>query len=143
MNQLYRKIMDVLHEKAGFVGKSEFKITDEMSEKVFVIPPARTRYLSEISENNRIYDKNSKQQTEVAQKLYGVYKTLVTISELEENTDTLLNKNGLEEETFLNVGKEKKESDPAKLQIIELLLKEFSRIKMEDRKSTRLNSSHV
>src|SRR5699024_12092482 len=55
MNQLYRKIMDVLHEKAGFVGKSEFKITDEMSEKVFVIPPARTRYLSEISENNRIY----------------------------------------------------------------------------------------
>src|SRR5690625_3262625 len=131
MNQLYRKIMDVLHEKAGFVGKSEFKITDEMSEKVFVIPPARTRYLSEISENNRIYDKNSKQQTEVAQKLYGVYKTLVTISELEENSDTLLNKNGLEEEALLNVAKEKKESDPAKLQIIELLLKEFSRIKME------------
>src|SRR5690625_7840435 len=89
MNQLYRKIMDVLHEKAGFVGKSEFKITEEMSEKVFFIPPARTRYLSEISENNRIYDKNSKQQTEVAQKLYGVYKTLVTISELEENSDTL------------------------------------------------------
>ena len=31
-----------------------------MSEKVFVIPPKRTRYLSEIAENNRQYDKGSK-----------------------------------------------------------------------------------
>lgn len=131
MNQLYRKIMDVLHEKAGFVGKSEFEITDEMSEKIFVIPPARTRYLSEISESNRIYDKNSLLQAEVAQQLYGVYKTLVTIADLEENTANLLNMHGLEEDVFLNAGKEQKENDPAKLQIIELLLKEFSRIKMQ------------
>ena len=27
-----------------------------MSEKIFVIPPSRVRYLSEISENNRNYD---------------------------------------------------------------------------------------
>ena len=27
-----------------------------MSEKIFVIPPNRVRYLSEISENNRAYD---------------------------------------------------------------------------------------
>src|SRR5690554_6820221 len=131
MNQLYRKIMDVLHEKAGFVGKSEFKITEEMSEKIFVIPPARTRYLSEISESNRIYDKNSLLQAEVAQQLYGVYKTLVTIADLEENTANLLNMHRLEEDVFLNAGKEQKENDPAKLQIIELLLKEFSRIKMK------------
>ena len=32
---------------------SKFEITDEMSEKIFVIPPNRIRYLSEIAENNR------------------------------------------------------------------------------------------
>jgi methylmalonyl-CoA mutase len=29
-----------------------------MSEKVWIIPPAKSRYLSEISENNRRYDAN-------------------------------------------------------------------------------------
>jgi hypothetical protein len=33
--------------------KSTFQITREMSEKIFVIPPHRTRYLSEIAESNR------------------------------------------------------------------------------------------
>ncbi len=131
MNQLYRKIMDVLHEKAGFVDKSNFEITDEMSEKVFVIPPARTRYLSEISENNRMYDKRSNQQTEIAQKLYGIYKTLVTITDLAEDTSKLLNKNGLAEDIFIAEGEKVKKEDPTKLQMIELLLKEFSRVKME------------
>ena len=130
MNQLYRKIMDVLYEKAGFKQPSSFEITDEMSEKIFVIPPARTRYLSEISENNRMYDKQSEQQKEIAQKLYGIFKTLVTVANLEEDSSRLLNKNGLIEEVFLKARK-KNNDEPAKIQIIELLLKEFSRIKME------------
>src|SRR5690606_13990638 len=53
---------------------------EEMSEKVFVIPPARTRYLSEIAENNRAYDKRASEQSEVAQKLYGIFKTLESVS---------------------------------------------------------------
>src|SRR5690606_41613681 len=40
----------------------------------------RTRYLSEIAENNRGYDAKAKTQKEVAQKLYGIYKTIETIS---------------------------------------------------------------
>lgn len=131
MNQLYRKIMDVLHEKATFESESNFVITDEMSEKIFVIPPARTRYLSEISENNRMYDKNSLQEAEAAQRLYGVYKTLVTVSELEEDTASLLNNHGVEEDVFIEAGKSFEKEDPTKLQIIELLLKEFARIKMQ------------
>ena len=47
-----------------------------MSEKIFVIPPARIRYLSEIAEANRAYDKDVNYQVEVAQKLYGIYKTM-------------------------------------------------------------------
>ena len=80
MNTLYKAVMDKLVEKAGADLKSTFHISDEMSEKIFVIPPSRTRYLSEIAENNRAYDKTAKQQVEVAQKLYGIYKTIESVT---------------------------------------------------------------
>ncbi|MFT5581595.1 MAG: methylmalonyl-CoA mutase, partial [Psychromonas sp.] len=57
MNTLYKVIMDTLVTRTETNLKSTFEITEEMSEKIFVIPPDRTRYLSEISENNRAYDK--------------------------------------------------------------------------------------
>ena len=75
-NALYKAIMDKLVEKTGKDLKSTFEITDEMSEKVFIIPPNRTRYLSEISENNRSYDEWVDQQCEVADKLYGYQKSI-------------------------------------------------------------------
>jgi len=37
-------------------------------------PPSRTRYLSEISENNRAYDKWVTEQSETAQQLYSLDK---------------------------------------------------------------------
>ena len=46
-----------------------------MSEKIFVIPPNRTRYLSEISETNGEYDDWVKEQSEIAEKLYAIEKT--------------------------------------------------------------------
>ena len=79
-NQLYKSIMDKVVEKTGADLKSNFEITKEMSEKIFVIPPSRTRYLSEIAENNRGYDSRTNVQKEVAQKLYGFFKTIETIS---------------------------------------------------------------
>ena len=72
MNTLYSVIMEKLAEKTNTTLKSTFTITDEMSEKIFVIPPDRTRYLSEISENNRSYDKWVDQQVEVANTLWGL-----------------------------------------------------------------------
>ena len=78
-NTLYRALMDKIVERTGADLQSNFKASDELSEKIFIIPPARTRYLSEISENNRGYDKRSKEQAAVAQKLFGVRKTIETI----------------------------------------------------------------
>jgi isobutyryl-CoA mutase len=75
-NQLYKQVMDKIVEKTGPELKSTFHITREMSEKIFVIPPHRTRYLSEISENNRKYDAWVKEQAEIAQKLYAINKTI-------------------------------------------------------------------
>lgn len=79
-NQLYKFIIDKILEKTGAELKSTFEITREMSEKIFVIPPHRTRYLSEISENNRQYDEWVNTQAEVAEKLYAINKTIDTLS---------------------------------------------------------------
>lgn len=75
-NSLYKSLIDKIVEKTGVSLKSTFEITDEMSEKIFVIPPKRGRYLSEIAENNRSYDKKVVQQADVAQKLYGIDTTI-------------------------------------------------------------------
>ena len=79
-NQLYKFIIDKIVEKTGADLKSSFQITREMSEKIFVIPPHRTRYLSEISENNRKYDTWVMEQAAVSEKLYALSKTLTLIS---------------------------------------------------------------
>ncbi len=91
MNSLYKVIMDQLVEKAGSELKSTFEITREMSEKIFVIPPERTRYLSEISENNRSYDKWVNQQVVVAEKLYGMHSSIETLKDSDiEDRDRLI-----------------------------------------------------
>jgi methylmalonyl-CoA mutase len=62
--------MDKVVEKTGAALHSKFLISDEMSEKIFIIPPSRNRYLSEISETIRKYNKWADEQSDIAQKLY-------------------------------------------------------------------------
>jgi len=85
VNSLYKAIMDKFPEKGMGDFHSKFKITAEMSEKIFVIPPSRVRYLSEISENNRAYDKWSVEQTDIAQKLYALQKSLDILTNASED----------------------------------------------------------
>ena len=86
MNSLYKSIMDKIVEKTGADLKSTYHISDEMSEKIYIIPPSRTRYLSEISENNRGYDRWVQKQVEIADKLYGI-RTAITSLSSNKNTD--------------------------------------------------------
>ena len=71
-----------------------------MSEKIYVIPPARTRYLSEIAENNRSYDERADQQVAVAQQLFGIYKTICSVLSVDSQKQfaDILRKGGLNEE---------------------------------------------
>ena len=96
-----------------------FEITKEMSEKIFVIPPSRTRYLSEIAENNRAYDKEAQKQAEVAQKLFGIFKTIETVLGI---------KPALDKAGVILDGIEIKEENKV---LVDLLLKEFDRLKMD------------
>lgn len=78
MNQLYRAIIGKVNQK--FPGwESSFELTPGTSEKVYIIPPARIRYLSEITEVNRNYDKWVEEQKEIAQQLYSIQKSMEAI----------------------------------------------------------------
>tara|TARA_R110001592_G_scaffold108565_2_gene303216 strand:+ start:6478 stop:9936 length:3459 start_codon:yes stop_codon:yes gene_type:complete len=129
MNTLYKSIMDKLVEKTGVDLKSTMEITKEMSEKIFVIPPARVRYLSEIAENNRAYDKKVNEQVIVAQKLYGIYQTILSITEndtsLRGTKQSLLTKTGLDSDEILSAEIEKDD-----IEFVKLLLAQFEKIKM-------------
>lgn len=121
MNTLYKKVMDKIVEKTDADLHSTFEITREMSEKIFVIPPHRTRYLSEISENNRKYDETVLSQVEVAQKLYGIYKTIESVGHINKLG---LTKYGLNEEQLQAA------QSAANQEFLSLLTKEFDRVKM-------------
>ncbi len=126
MNTLYKAIMDKLVEKTDSDLQSTFEISKEMSEKIFVIPPARTRYLSEISENNRAYDVKANNQVEVAQKLYGIFKTICSVANITLSTveRSFIGKQGIEQDEILN------QVQDDKIDFLKLLIAEFDRVKM-------------
>ena len=124
MNTLYKSIMDKIVEKTSSDLKSTFEITREMSEKIFVIPPHRTRYLSEIAENNRKYDETALSQEQVAQKLYGIYKTIETVS----NKKPELNKAGIDDASVLPSATASHDENRI---FLNLLLNQFDKVKMD------------
>ena len=131
MNTLYKKLMDKLVEKTGADLKSSFEITTKMSEKIFVIPPARVRYLSEIAESNRAYNKKVNSQVEVAQKLYGIYQTILSITESNQTVKTFkpaksfLTKTGIDSDAILAL-----ESIQDDIEFIQLLFQQFEKVKL-------------
>lgn len=123
MNTLYKRIMDKLVEKTNADLKSSTEITKEMSEKIFVIPPSRVRYLSEISENNRGYDKKVNDQVVVAQKLYGIYQTILSVIP-NVVQESFLSKNGIDQDEIL------KQIEADEVPFIKLLFAQFDKIKL-------------
>ena len=118
-NNLYRFIIKKLNDKTGVNFTSSFEVSTAMSEKQYIIPPNRTRYLSEITENNHAYDQWSKTQSEIAQKLYSIFKTIETITEKEID----LSKNGIDNKIIENITDKK--------DLIDQLLAEFVKVKLD------------
>jgi len=127
-NRLYRVVMQKLVDIAKADLNSTFQFLNESTEHAFVIPPARTRYLSEIAENNRNYDKNVVLQAQVAQRLYGVFQTILSLLHIKLGEAELdyLSKNGLNEDALLKVEMPEENRD-----FLDLLIKEFDRVKLD------------
>ncbi|MCC2544958.1 methylmalonyl-CoA mutase family protein [Hymenobacter sp. BT175] len=82
MNRLYRAVLRTVEAKTGVTLVSHLETSAEASEKVYIIPPHRTRYLSEITETIRQYDQWVEKQAEVAQQLFGLQQSLVAVRSL-------------------------------------------------------------
>ena len=128
MNRLYRAVLDKISQKIPGTLVSDFKVTNETSEKIFVIPPSRTRYLSEIAENNRAYDLKAKKQARVAQNLYGIFQTLLSHMDLTKSSgiQKFLNTNGLDE-----IELKKATSKEVNEEFMRLLFSEFEKVKKD------------
>jgi methylmalonyl-CoA mutase len=98
MNRLYRTIMNLISERTGVAFESAIETTMDESKKIFIIPPNRTRYLSEISETIHSYDEWVADQSKLAQELYAIQTTIdalgknaskVVLDELEKKMDDI------------------------------------------------------
>jgi methylmalonyl-CoA mutase len=78
VNQLYRRLMELLAAKSdGTLNLTDSEAASGESEKIYIIPPNRTRYLSEISENNRKYDEKAQRQSDIARNLFALHQSVL------------------------------------------------------------------
>jgi len=90
VNHLFKALFDRIKEKTGVDFKSSMDESDEQSEKIYIIPPNRTRYLSEISETARNYNDWAEKQGEIAQKLYAMHEAMQVIQKSEKPSQTAI-----------------------------------------------------
>jgi len=91
MTELYNAVITELNDKAQLKVGDILSVDGTLANKSSVIPGSRIRYLSEISENNRMYDTWVNKQAQVAQKLYGIHKSIETAKETDsENSSELI-----------------------------------------------------
>jgi len=79
VNLLYRELINVINAKTKATFDSHFVIADDIEQTAGIIPPRRVRYLSEISDTVRNYNKWAVEQAAIASRLYGLH---IAIEEL-------------------------------------------------------------
>ena len=78
--RLYVALIDTLREKTGADLHSTIDQPADESSKSQIIPPHRVRYLAEIAETSRNYDKWVEQQAKIANQLYGLEQAKAVVS---------------------------------------------------------------
>ena len=79
VNDLYRALIHTINARTGISLPSRFENDAETPDKIFIIPPSRTRYLAEIAETVRNYNQWTTEQAKVAQQLFGIARTIETL----------------------------------------------------------------
>ncbi|MEM7125407.1 MAG: methylmalonyl-CoA mutase family protein [Chloroflexota bacterium] len=75
-NNLYCAVTETVAQKTGADLQPGSTFKDGVSEKIYIIPPNRVRYLSEIAETCRSYDEQVNEQAKIANQLYGIQQTI-------------------------------------------------------------------
>jgi methylmalonyl-CoA mutase len=80
MNRLYAAVMEGIAKKTGADLHHDRPAVSGESQKVYILPPDRTRYLSEISESLRGYRKWVDDQVRTANVVYGLQSALTSVA---------------------------------------------------------------
>ncbi|MEI6172729.1 MAG: methylmalonyl-CoA mutase family protein [Bacteroidota bacterium] len=125
VNELYRALIQTVRTRTGIALPSLFEFRGEMTEKIFIIPPSRTRYLTEIAETVHNYNSWTTAQAKVAQQLYGIAQTIEALrtgpSEAARGSDTdsaPCNKTGMLLELDMLFEQTLKQLDPVNYEIL-------------------------
>ena len=101
MNTLFTAFMNAVKNKTGvdlMEGKGErLKAEGGESEKIYIIPPDRVRYLAEIAESSAAYTDWVNEQCKIAQQMYNVRETIDLLDHPTEPTQTLPGREGFKE----------------------------------------------
>ncbi|WP_316768591.1 methylmalonyl-CoA mutase family protein [Pedobacter frigiditerrae] len=89
MNNLFVSLLNEIKEKTGVDFKSAMLTTVNQSEKIYIIPPDRIRYLSEIAEASETYNEWVDKQCKIARKLYQLKGVMEFSSDFENIGDGL------------------------------------------------------
>jgi methylmalonyl-CoA mutase len=118
VNELYRALVRTIGEKTSISLPSKFEAGLEMTEKIFIIPPSRTRYLAEIAETVHNYNHWTVEQSRIAQQLYCIAQTIETLRDSHPDEAGSSGKTGMLPELDLLFEKTLKQLDPANNDIL-------------------------
>ncbi len=88
VNNYYQKLLEIIKEKTGVEFDSKSKNEEGNHDKIFIIPPDRVRYLSEISETVRKYNQWAENQSNIAEKLHNLAGSMEMLSEKGKEEDS-------------------------------------------------------
>ncbi|MDY0077164.1 MAG: methylmalonyl-CoA mutase family protein [Bacteroidales bacterium] len=81
VNSLYIQLLKSIHERTGVNFETKLELSDELSEKVYIIPPKRVRYLSEIADSVRNYNKWALKQRDLAHRWQNLSESTQLLNE--------------------------------------------------------------
>lgn len=89
VNALYISLLDAVNKATGANFVTFITKPETMSEKIFIIPPKRVRYLSEIADTVRDYNKKAYEQAEIAHNLQAFVETSSKLDEVDSSSNKL------------------------------------------------------
>ena len=85
VNSLYIQLLKSIQERTGVNFETKLEESGELSEKVYIIPPKRVRYLSEIAESVRNYNNWALKQRDLAHRWQSLSESHQIVSETSDN----------------------------------------------------------
>ncbi|MSQ78617.1 MAG: methylmalonyl-CoA mutase [Flavobacteriaceae bacterium] len=93
MNRLYKAVMNMIAGKLNQeTFRSKFEVNDDESQKIYLIPPHRNRYLAEIGEENHRYGDWVTEQSAIASKMYQLRGAMNVMSGVDTSLEAVLDK---------------------------------------------------